>query len=118
MSEPTTIVYRIVEVAKDGSFLTLFHGIKGSRRLPRMLWLRAENKDVSYGRGSPAHVSGFNVIRKLEDATRYLARFNRGKTKRDLVIVRCLARGLRPKPNAKAPVLLADELFIIEEVLP
>ena len=115
MSE-STLVFRIVEVAKDGGFLTLFHGINGSRRLPVGTWLRAENKEVSYGKGGPTHISGFNVIRDLVDARKYLTRFNRGETQRHLTIVSCEARGLRQKPNANAPVLLADELRIIEEV--
>jgi hypothetical protein len=109
-------VYRIIEI-KNGQTLTLFHGMptpegKRSRVLPTGEWLRAEEKPVSYGRGSPEMISGFNVTKDLEQCRQYLSRFT---AERDLRVVRCLARGLRPKPRAQAEIFLASELMILEE---
>jgi hypothetical protein len=113
--------YRIVEKTPEGEFKSLFHalpllGRKRSRRLPKGRWLSAERKPVSYGRGSPTMLSGFNVCQDLETCRKYLGRF-KDKPDRQLVIVRCYAMILAPKPRASANIWLAGKLKIIEEVV-
>jgi hypothetical protein len=107
--------WRIVEV-KNGQYHTLFHGIpteegKRSRRLPLNEWLTAEEKMVSYGRGSPEMLSGFNVILSKSGCEAYLSRF---KDHRELKVVKCVAQELRPKPRASSEVWLARKLMIVE----
>jgi hypothetical protein len=107
--------WRIVEI-KNGHYHTLFHGLpsedgRRSRRLPKHTWLEAEEKMVSYGRGSPQMLSGFNVILSKPECEAYLGRF---KDHRELKVVRCLAQELRPKPRANSDVWLARRLMIVE----
>lgn len=107
--------WRIVEV-KNNQYHTLFHGLpteegKRSRRLPVNEWLVAEEKMVSYSKGSPEMLSGFNVILCKAECEAYLTRF---KDHRQLKVVKCLARDLRPKPRATSDVWLARHLMIVE----
>lgn len=107
--------WRIVEI-KNGHYHTLFHGMpteegKRSRKLPVNEWLEAEEKLVSYGKGSPEMLSGFNVILCKTECEAYLTRF---KDHRQLKVVKCLARDLRPKPRANSAVWLARHLMIVE----
>lgn len=128
--------YRIVEVAPNGDYKTLFHGLPQltaavfrrrwgtsdepvgpekiirSRVLPVGAWLVAELKTVSYGRKSKPMLSGFNVFLNREDAEKYLTRFT---GKRTLKIVTCVGQCLWPKPGASADVWLAQFLKIIPE---
>lgn len=56
-------------------------------------------------------LSGFNVILSREDCEAYLTRF---KDNRELKVVRCFAKELRPKPRATSEVWLARHLMIVE----
>lgn len=135
MSEITC--YRIVEVAPNGDYKTLFHAlpqltaavfrrrwgsgtdepvgpetIVRSRVLPVGVWLVAELKTVSYGRKSPKMLSGFNVCLDRATCEKYLTRFT---GKRKLKIVTCVGQCLWPKPNASADIWLAQFLKILPE---
>ena len=101
------LYYKIVEKQGD-EFLTLFHGINGSRVLPKNKWIKAVIKDnVMDGKGSK-YTSGLHIIDGYENALEYLNRFKRT----DRVIVPCYAKGLKRKTKSKPYVYLADEIMI------
>jgi hypothetical protein len=74
--------------------------------LPLSTWLESEEKMVSYGKGSPEMLSGFNVILSRAECEAYLSRI---KDHREL---KCLARELRPKPRANSDVWLDRKLIV------
>lgn len=105
------IYYKIVE-KKDEKFLTLFHGIGGTRTMPVNEWITAEIKDnVADGKGT-TYTSGLHIIDGYENALAYMSRFR----KNDRVIVSCYAENLRHKAKSKPYVYLADKIKIIEEI--
>jgi hypothetical protein len=113
MTEPVT-AYRIVEM-KNGVPHTLFHGLPlngtRTRKIPIGTWIEAEEKEVSYGKGSPPMISGFNVLLDKELCLEYLTRFTGD---RELRVVEVLVRDLRPKPRAQSPVFLAKSMMLPE----
>ena len=107
-----TDFYKIVAV-RGGVFCTLFHGIGGTKHLPTGKWIKAENKEgVRDGSGGTTYTSGIHVIRGREACLRYLRRFRR----RDLAVVACEVRDIRPKTHSLHPVYLADYVRINYEV--
>jgi len=103
------IYYKIVEINDKGQFLTLFHGIGGTRVLPIGKTIKAEIKEnVMDGKGTK-YTSGLHVIDGYDNALDYLERFK----KTDRVIVTCTAKGLKHKTKSKPYVYLADEIVII-----
>jgi len=104
------VYYKIVEVNDKGQFLTLFHGIGGTRLLPIGKTIKAEIKEnVIDGKGA-SYTSGLHIIDGYENALAYLSRFKR----KDRAIVKCHARGLKHKTKSKSYVFLADEIVIID----
>ena len=102
--------YKIVELGSKGEFLTLFHGIGGTRVLPIGRTIKAEIKEnVMDGKGSK-YTSGLHVIKGYQNALDYLSRFKRT----DRVIVKCHAKGLKHKTKSKPYVFLADQIVIID----
>lgn len=102
------IFYKIVE-PRGNDYLTLFHGIGGSRVLPKNQWVYAEIKEnVADGKGS-TYTSGLHIIDGYENALNYLKRFR--NTNR--CIVECYAEGLKHKQKSKDYVYLADKIMII-----
>jgi hypothetical protein len=105
------IYYKIVE-KKDEKFLTLFHGIGGTRVMPVNQWITAEIKDnVMDGKGT-TYTSGLHIIDGYENALDYMSRFRRT----DRVIVSCYAENLRHKTKSKPYVFLADKIMLIKEI--
>lgn len=103
------LYYKIVE-KKDNDYLTLFHGIGGTRVLPKNKWIKAEIKpNVMDGKGTK-YTSGLHIISGYENALEYLSRFKRT----DRVVVPCYAKGLKHKTKSKPYVFLADEIMIVE----
>ena len=101
--------YKIMELAADGkSYRTLFHGVKGNRTMPFYTWIKAERKWS--GEGGKKYWTGFHVILDREKCERYLKRFSQSKKTR--VIVRCIAKNLRPKESSRGMVFLAEEIMI------
>lgn len=101
--------YKIMELAADGkSYRTLFHGVNGSRIIPFDTWMKAEIKWG--GEGGKKYWTGFHVLLNQEKCERYLKRFSQSKKTR--VIVKCIAKNLRPKESSRGMVFLADELMI------
>jgi hypothetical protein len=104
------VYYKIVEINKQGEFLTLFHGIGGTRVLPIGKTIKAEIKEnVMDGKGT-SYTSGLHIIDGFENALDYLSRFKRT----DRVIVKCKARGLKHKTKSKPYVYLADQIVIVD----
>jgi hypothetical protein len=104
------IYYKIVEINDDGQFLTLFHGINGTRVLPIGKTIKAEIKEnVMDGKGSK-YTSGLHVIDGYDNAVNYLQRFRRT----DRVIVKCTVKGVKHKTKSKPYVYLADEIVIVD----
>lgn len=99
--------YKIVEI-EHGVMKTLFHGLNGSRILPKNIWLKADKKIVSDG-GSTEYISGWHVLKYYSECEEYLKRF---KTRLDLLnIVECEVKDIRPKSHSNSPVLLADYII-------
>jgi len=106
MSDKIHYCFRIVEV-QNGLIKTLFHGINGSRIIPRGKWIKAEKKLVDDG--GTKYISGFHVLKSRATCQKYLKTFKLTKTKR---IVPVLAKGLRPKSHSRHPVFLASEMYL------
>ena len=100
--------YRIVEVTKDGSYKTLFHGVQGSRCLPIDKWITADQRIVSDG--GTEYMSGFHVLSNYHDCLLYLKRFT--SKKRTLRIISVHVKNFRRKKHSNSEVYLAKEMCI------
>lgn len=103
---PREPIFKIVDVVDD-EIKTLFHGNQGSRVLPRKTWMYADSKRVSDG--GTYYISGWHVMRTLDDCLEYLKRFKNLGFK---AVVDGHAMCLRNKAHSNAPVYLADYLRI------
>ena len=101
-------VYKIVEMSEFGNYKTLFHGIMGTKLLPRGVWIQAVEKLVVDGSGGKCYLSGIHCFKDKEIAENYFTKF---REVRDRIIIRCYAKNLRVKPTNKY-VFLASEIFI------
>ena len=99
--------WKIVEHHEAG-FKTLFHGVNGSRLLPRGKWLTSERKWCGEGVGRK-YWTGFHVVTSRELCEKYFALFKRRDGRG---IVECLARGLRKKPGGRPGVMLAKQIMV------
>lgn len=110
------IAYKIVKYSDvDGHYETLFHGIDGSKTIPERRWLKASVKPVRDGSGGTLYDSGIHVLPSLSDALKYMENF---KNPWDKCIVKVQVRGeMREKEHSRSPVVLADEVKILEEVV-
>lgn len=100
--------YKIVE-KKGNNYLTLFHGINGTRVLPINEWITAEIKaNVADGKGK-TYTSGLHVIEGYDNAVEYLKRFKRT----DRVIVECEVLDIWHKEKSKPYVYLAKKIKIV-----
>lgn len=104
--------YKIVDL-EDGKPKTLFHGYNGERSIPFNKWIQAEVKTVSDGsRGTP-YLSGFHILRTVDDCLKYLEKFQNMAPK---AIVKCNARSIWPKRHSRDPVFLAKYINVKEIV--
>jgi hypothetical protein len=100
--------YRIVEL-KGGHPHTLFHGVKGRRKLPVNRVIEADRKQVRDGTG-PYYESGFNVLLDHQACEQYLERF---VAPRELRVVKVLVNeNLRVKEHSRSEVYLADRMYL------
>lgn len=103
------ILYKIVDTDGD-KIKTLFHGLNGSRTIPRNQWLVARKAVVSDGTRGTQYVSGWHGFAKLAEAKHFLLkRFKRLDGK---AIVRCRASGVRKKAHSHFDILLADRMLV------
>jgi hypothetical protein len=109
MNKSTKTGYRLVELGKDGSFKTLFHGVKGSRTLPKGKWLTCERKIVHEGINGTKYISAFHVLPSLEECQEFSKIFEIRDNRR---IISLKYRQFRPKRHSRGPVLLANRIFI------
>jgi len=112
MTEAAQTVYKIVDVI-DGKIKTLFHGLNGSKVIPVDEWMPADRKMVRDGSSTTWYESGWHVFKEMDTALTYLRKFSNLAPK---AIVRCRAKGLRPKEHSPSPVLLASDL-LIEQIM-
>jgi hypothetical protein len=98
----------------DGNVKTLFHGVNGTRNLPKGQWVTADKKMVSDGSGKRKYLSGFHVLPTIEDCKQYLKRFKHTANK---VFIECEVGGdMWPKEHSTSPVLLVDKIKFLGEV--
>ena len=100
--------YRICD-EKNGLPMTLFHGIRGSRKIPLDRWIEADVKTVNEDKGTP-YKSGFHVLRDKEAAKRVL--LETFKQLRGRFIVRVEVRDTWPKKHSRHGVILARRMRI------
>jgi hypothetical protein len=106
------ICYKIMDLdEKDKSYKTLFHGINGTKVIPLDKWVKSVRKWA--GEGGNKYWTGFHVILSKKKCKKYFKRFTDEKKTR--VIVKCLAKSLRPKKSSKGLVFLADELLVLSK---
>lgn len=109
------IVYKIVEV-KNGDYYSLFHGTKGSRKLPINQWIEADQKYVRDGSGETFYNSGFHVLLTKGGAEKFFE--TKFKKKENRIVVACEVHSadLRPKEHSKSEIYLVDRMRVIGAV--
>ena len=100
-------VYKIVIKDNDG-YKTLFNTINGSRKLQINSWIKANIKLSIDGSGGKPYLTGIHCFKDNKKAIKYLNKF---RTKKNRIIIKCKAKGLRKKPT-NSDVFLADEILI------
>ena len=91
-----------------GTIKTLFHGVKGSRKLPKKTWIESEYKWVNDN--SAGYWSGWHVLPTEEIAIQYLTRFKTRLEK--LKIVPCNIKG-KHWPKNDTNIILAQYIRIL-----
>jgi hypothetical protein len=80
---------------EKGEVKTLFHGLNGSRTVPRFEWLDANvRENVMDGPNTSTYTAGWHVLETKEQAIAYLAKFKNLDNK---VIVKVTTEGKRWK---------------------
>jgi hypothetical protein len=103
--------FRLFELKGD-DYYTLFHGVNGSRKMPIGTWIKAKQCITYDGSPKKTYRAGFHVFTSPDIIPAFLNKF---RAKRTLVVARVLVRGrLREKPTNE-DVMLAPEMFIINE---
>ena len=106
-----TTVYRIFDDIDEQPH-SLFHGTKGSRKLPLDEWITADTKPVKDGTGGKLYQSGFHVFQSLPYAYWFFVRHFRITETRVISKVEIdLGSPLYKKPG-KNDVWLAKEILI------
>lgn len=102
--------WRLFRVDKDNKPCTLFHGIKGSRKVEFDKVYEAEIKEVrNPGKGEgPTFTSGFHVLPTKKELIEYRKRF----TATDIRICRVMVDGFRDKPRSKSK--LSNQMVVTE----
>ena len=103
--------YKIFDLSEDGP-KTLFHGVNGSRLLPINEWVEAEIKPVTDGSRQEPYLSGFHAYPSLDAVRKWIAG---AKNTDNRVVVSVQVDGLREKPNAVRPTILADRMKITSQ---
>jgi hypothetical protein len=107
------ITYKIVEVVDD-KIRTLFHGINGSRTIPKNKWIEADVKIGRDGSGDRYYKTGWHTLPTKEDAEAYMSRF---KARTDILkIVKCEIKEHWNKEHSPSPVLLSRYIKFLEVV--
>jgi len=100
-----------MEQTEQGDLKTLFHGLNGSKTLPKSQWLEAIEKMVRDGTSKTWYLSGFHILKTAEECHEYLKFFKKPLNR---VVVPCLTKGeIRPKSHSRHPVFLAKYIKLI-----
>lgn len=103
-------MYRILE-NKDKLPHTLFHGVKGSRRLPLNEFINAEIKEGRDGSGQKKlYKTGFHVVKTKQQAEDFFMKMFRIKKNR--VVCRVEVGKLWRKEHSRHEVYLSDTMKI------
>ena len=78
--------YKIVDLNDNQEPRTLFHGVGGNRTLSFGEWVDAEQKMVRDGSSPTWYLSGFHVLKTVQECIDYLTKFKNVENK---AIVRC-----------------------------
>jgi len=106
--------YKIVDKDRHGNFKMLFHGIKGSKIIPKNEWVKSERKAVRDGSIGTVYISGWHVMMNLDEAKQYLSKFTANIER---VIVMIDVRGkIWAKEHSPSNVHLCEEIKIIKEI--
>ena len=107
------IGYKIFDKSQDGTLLTLFHGVDGSRKMRKEQWITAKKETVFDGSNGTRYTSGFHFLKTYEEAVEYLTYFSQLSLARK-VIIECLFEGVYPKLHSRSNVYLARQMFILK----
>jgi len=106
--------YKIVDFDIKGNIKTLFHGVNGSKIIPKQKWTQAILKPVTDGSAKTVYMSGWHVLKTMEECLEYLTRFKHVSNK---AIIKCKIDGkIWPKSHSNADVYLAEFLYYEEIV--
>jgi hypothetical protein len=106
--------YKIVDTDDKGNIKTLFHGVNGSRIIPQSQWLQAAMKPVKDGTSKTTYISGWHVMKSIEECVDYLTKFKNTENK---AIIKVKIKGkVWPKAHSPADVYLAEWLWFEEAV--
>jgi hypothetical protein len=102
------VKWRFFEL-KNGEYLTLFHAVNGSRRIPKGKWVDAKQVITYDGRGSTMYRAGFHVFTDFSIAEEFIKKFRAPRT---IVVVEVdVAGSMRLKPTNNK-VLLVSKMRI------
>lgn len=101
--------YKIVERHNKGH-KTLFHGVNGTRIIPKGVWVEADEKMVTDGSCQTEYLSGWHVLLEEQHAVDYLKAFKTRLDKLDIVPV--WVKDIRPKAHSPSPVFLAKYMMM------
>ena len=105
--------FRVLDFDRNTKeFKTLFHGVRGTRVLPRGKFIKAAKKRVSDG-NSTKYTSGFHVFNDFDLCLKYANRFGKRWQR---VVVNVHFTGNRVKEHSNSGVILADRMRIPNEL--
>jgi hypothetical protein len=108
---PNDIYWKIMIQDDQGNLKNLFHGLNGSKTLPKHQWLTAIEKPVIDGTRGTEYLSGFHILKSYCATVTYLN--SNFKKPLNRIIVPCIARDIRPKSHSRNPVFLAKYIKLI-----
>lgn len=95
---------------------TLFHGLsvdgRRTRSIPIGWWMGAQRRSVTDGSRQTPYTSGFHCYATEADVREW---FRRARNLHNRVVVAVEIRGVRMKPRACRPTILADWMLVSEE---
>ena len=100
--------YKIVDIEND-VVKTLFHSVNGSRKLSINKWLESTMKMVSDGSGGTKYLSGFHIMKTIDESIIYINRFD-NKNKKGIVQVE--VQNVWKKEHSPSNVWLSEKIKI------
>jgi len=100
--------YKIVDIEND-VVKTLFHSVNGSRKLSINKWLESTMKMVSDGSGGTKYLTGFHIMKTIDESIIYINRFD-NKNKKGIVQVE--VQNVWKKEHSPSNVWLSEKIKI------